>query len=167
MSQAPGSNVALQQQEARLTTDTLLDGIAIGASAGFIAGLLLGLFYWFKALIQVRVERREQIRHLAQTIEKSRGLIYSASDIDFTNHPIGQIFPRDVVRKTYLQWLHQQIQQILLGRATRLTFDEIQEIKQAFSILELHPAWVPNDKGYEGIFNRLESVEWLRLTRTS
>ena len=150
-----------------MTIDTLLDGITIGASAGLISGLLLGLFHWLRGLIQGRMERREQIRHLAKTIEKSRDLIYSASDIDFTDHPIGQIFPRDDVRKAQLHWSHQQIQQILLGRATRLRFDEIQEIRQAFSTLELHPNWVPNDKGYEEIFNRLESVQWLRLSRIS
>ena len=91
-------------------------------------------------------------------------MIYSATDLDFTNHPISRIIPRDEVRKAKLQWLHQQIQQILLGRASRLSFDEIQQVKQAFNTVELHPNWVPNEQGYDGIFNQLESIEWLRLT---
>ena len=146
-----------------MTTDTLLEGITIGASAGLISGLILGSLHWLKSVIQSRTERREQVRHLARTIEQSRDTIYSASDLDLTDHPVGRMFPRDEVRKAQLQWLHQQIQQILLGRASRLSFDEIQQIKQAFNAVELYPNWVPNDKGYEGIFNQLESVGWLRL----
>ena len=146
-----------------MTTDTLLEGITIGASAGLISGLVLGSLHWLKSVIQSRIERREQVRHLARTIEQSRDTIYSASDLDLTDHPVGRMFPRDEVRKAQLQWLHQQIQQILLGRASRLSFDEIQQIKQAFNAVELYPNWVPNDKGYEGIFNQLESVGWLQL----
>ena len=146
-----------------MTTDTLLEGITIGASAGLISGLVLGSLHWLKSVIQSRIERREQVRHLARTIEQSRDTIYSASDLDLTDHPVGRMFPRGKVRKAQLEWLHQQIQQILLGRASRLSFDEIQQIKQAFNAVELYPNWVPNDKGYEGIFNQLESVGWLRL----
>ena len=147
-----------------MTIDKLLEGITIGASAGLISGLILGLLHWLKSVIQSRTERREQIRHLARTIEQSRDMIYSASDLDLTDHPVGRMFSRDDIRKTQLQWLHRQIQQILLGRASRLSFDEIQQIRQGFNTVELYPNWVPNDKGYDGIFNQLESVEWLRLT---
>ena len=147
-----------------MTIDKLLEGITIGASAGLISGLILSLLYWLKSVIQSRIERREQIRHLARTIEQSRDMIFSASDLDLTDHPVGRMFPRDDIRKAQLQWLHLQVQQILLGRASRLGFDEIQQIRQGFNTVELYPNWVPNDKGYDGIFNQLESVEWLRLT---
>ena len=146
-----------------MTIEKLLEGITIGASAGLISGLILGLLYWLRSVIQGSIDRREQIRHLARTIEQSRDMIYSASDLDLTDHPVGRMFPRDDIRKAQLQWLHQQIQQILLGRASRLSFDEIQQIKQVFNTVELYPNWAPNDKGYDGIFNQLESVEWLRL----
>ena len=147
-----------------MTIDKLLEGITIGASAGLISGLILGLLHWLKSVIQSRMQRREQIRHLARTIKQSRDIIYSASDLDFTDHPIGRMVPRDEVRKAQLQWLHRQIQQILLGRASRLSFDEIQQIRQGFNAVELYPNWVPNDKGYDGIFDQLESIAWLRLT---
>ena len=70
---------------------------------------------------------------------------------------------KDDLRKQYLDEFHREIQQILWGRANRLSFDEIQQIKQPFKILERFPAWVPNDSGYEGIFGQFESVEWLGL----
>ena len=146
-----------------MTIETLLEGITIGASAGLISGLMLGLLHWLKGVTQGSRERREQILHLAKTIEQARDLIYSASDLDLTNHPIGRMFPRDEVRKPYFRWLHDQIQQILLGRSSRLSFDEIQQVKKAFNTVELYPDWVPNDNGYDGIFNQLASIEWLRL----
>ena len=146
-----------------MTIDTLLEGITIGASAGLISGLILGLLHWLKSVIQGSRERRDQIRHLAKTIEQSRDTIYSAADLDLTDQPIGRKVPRDEVRKAQLHWLHQQIQQILLGRSSRLSFDEIQQVKQVFDAFELYPNWIPNDNGYDGIFNQLASVEWLRL----
>ena len=146
-----------------MTIDTLLEGITIGASAGLISGLILGLLHWLKSVIQGGRERRDQIRHLAKTIEQSRDAIYSVADLDLTDQQIGRKVPRDEVRKARFHWLHQQIQQILLGRSGRLSFDEIQQVKQVFYAFELYPNWIPNDDGYDGIFNQLASVEWLRL----
>ena len=146
-----------------MNIDALLHGITIGATAGLISGLVLALLQWLKSKVQRSTERQDQICHLARTIEQSRDMIYSATDIDLSDHPIGRNIPRNEVQKSYLQWLHQQVQQILLGRASRLSFDEIQEIKQSFQTVELYPGWVPNANGYDGIFDRLESITWLRL----
>ena len=80
-----------------------------------------------------------------------------------TNHQSGKMILKDELRKLYLDELHREVQQILWGRASRLSFDETQQIKQPFKILERIPAWIPNDSGYDGIFGHLESVEWLGL----
>ena len=61
--------------------------------------------------------------------------------------------------------MHGEIQAILLGRAKRLSFDEIREIKEVFFPVEQYPDWIPNDQGYEVIFGKLESIAWLRLKR--
>ena len=161
----PHDDAAIYRKEARLTVDTLLEGISIGASAGLISGLILGLLHWQKGVIQRSRERREQIQHLAKTLEQTRDLIYSTSDVDLTDHPIGRKIPRDEVRQAQLQWLYKQIQQMLLGRSSRLSFDEIQAVKSVFNTVELHPNWVPNDNGYYGIFTQLESLEWLRMNQ--
>ena len=146
-----------------MTIETLLEGVTIGASAGLISGLILGLLSWLKSVIQGHTERREQIRHLARTIEQARDDIHDATDLDFTNHPNGRFIPRDELRKARLVGLYQQVQLILLGRASRLKFDEIQQIKRTFKTLEDSPNWIPNDQGYDGVFGQLESVEWLGL----
>ena len=147
-----------------MTDNAILQGIIIGVSVVLISGLILGLLKWIKNAPQAQLERREQIRHLAQTIEQAREDIYGATDLDFTDHPIGRVIPRDELRKARLQALYQQLQEILVGRASRLKFDEIQEIKKAFKILEDFPNWIPNDQGYDGIFDTLASVEWLGLS---
>ena len=146
-----------------MDSSTFLEGITIGASAGLIAGIVLALLGWLTSVAQKYFERREQVRHLARTIEDSRDLIRGATDIDMTNHQIGRMILKDDLRKQYLDEFHREIQQILWGRASRLSFDEIQQIKQPFKILERVPTWVPNDSGYEGIFGHFESVEWLGL----
>lgn len=146
-----------------MNIDALVEGITIGASAGLISGLVLGLLQWLKNRLQANTERKEQIRHLGKTIEQSRDMIYSAPDLDFTSHPIGRVIPRNEVQKSYLQELHREVQNILTGRASRLSFDEIHQIKQAFGVVDLYPDWLPNEKGYEGIFEQLQSIEWLRL----
>ena len=143
---------------------TLVEGIIIGASAGVVSSVLFGLIQWGIREAQRRAEKREQLRHLAGTIERERDMIYSASDLDLTNHPVGQFFKEDIVRKSHLQGLHQQVERILEGRASRLSFDEVQQVRQAFHVVVLHPEWIPNDKGYDGIFNQLEAIEWLQLT---
>ena len=138
---------------------TLLEGITVGVSAG----LVLGVLHWLTGKVQAKSERGEQIRHLARTIEQYREMIHNASDLDFADHPLSREVSRDQIRNAYLQWLHREIQQILVGRAGRLSFDEIRQIRQAFSMVQLYPNWVPNDQGYDQIFGRLESVGWLEL----
>ena len=137
--------------------------VSEGMTVGVSAGLMLGLLHWLKSVVQARYERRGQIRHLARTIEHARDMIYTASDLDFTEHPIGRRVSKDELRKAYLRELHRQIQQILSGRAGHLKFDEIQQVSQVFIVVELYPSWVPNERGYDGIFKQLTSIQWLKL----
>lgn len=143
--------------------DQLVMGITIGATAGLISGIILGLVNWATGTIGRRLERRDQIRHLATTVEGIREKIFNATDLDLTNHPIGGIVSQEKVRKAHLNWLHQQVESILLGRASRLTYDEKQEIKQVFRVLDLHPEFIPNDREYRRFFDEFATVRWLGL----
>ncbi len=146
-------------------TNSFWQGVTIGAVAGVISGIVFGILGWLKGVVQRWTERRGEIGHLAGTIEHYRELIFGATDLDFRNHPIQRRFARDEVTKTYLTDMHGEIQAILLGRAKRLSFDEIREIKEVFFPVEQYPDWIPNDQGYEVIFGKLESIAWLRLKR--
>ena len=149
----------------RESMDTLVEGIIIGASAGLVSSILFGLIQWTIREVQRRAERRDQIRHLAGTIERGRDEINSASDLDLTNHPVGRLVQKDEIRKAYLGEMYRQVLGILEVRASRLSFDETQQVRQAFHTLALYPAWVPNDNGYNGIFSQLEAIEWLTIRR--
>ena len=144
--------------------DQLVMGVTIGATAGLISGIILGLVNWAMGTIGRRFERRGQIRHIAATVEGIREKIFNATDLDLTNHPIGGIVPQQEVRKAHLTWLHQQVESILLGRASRLTYDEKQEVKQVFRVLDLHPEFIPNDREYRRFFDEFATIEWLGMT---
>ena len=143
---------------------TVLEGIIIGASAGLITGIILATLSGAKTVIQRLGERRSQIRHLATEIERHRSLVYEAGDLDLSRHPVGRVFTKEDVRKAYLDGLHQQVKVILTGRAERLSFDEKKEIRDAFSIFDLHPQWIPNDSGCDKIFDDLEAIRWLHIS---
>ena len=143
---------------------TVLEGIIIGTSAGLITGIILGALGGAKLVIPRWAERRIQIRHLADEIERFRSLVYEARDLDFTGHPIGQVFSKETVRTAYLNDLHRQVKDVLSGRAERLSFDEKKQIRDAFSIFDLHPEWIPNDSSCDKIFDDLEELKWLHLS---
>ena len=152
------------QQGGTFIPTTVLEGIIIGASAGLITGIILASLSGTKIVIQRWAERRSQIRHLATELERFRSLVYEARDLDLTGHPVGQVYSKETVRKAYLDDLHQQVKGILTGRADRLSFDEKKEIRDAFSIFDLHPQWIPNDSGCDKIFDDLEAIRWLHLS---
>ena len=142
----------------------VLEGIIIGTSAGLITGIILGTLSGTKLVIQRRAERRTQIRHLATELERFRSLVYEARDLDLSGHTLGQVFSKETVRTAYLNDLHQEVKGILAGRAERLSFDEKKEIRDAFSIFDLYPQWVPNDSSCDKIFDDIEEMRWLHLS---
>ena len=139
--------------------EKILEGIVIGVTSGII----LSLFFWTTGRIENRIERRDQIRYLASVIETSRGLIYSAETIEITLGSKKQRLERDDIRKTYYDDMRRQVDSILQGRASRLSYDEINEVRNVF-YTDLYPTVVLNDKGYNNIFGKLESIEWLKLS---
>ena len=50
------------------------------------------------------------------------------------------------------------------GRSSRLSFDEIHQVRLVFLDLEYRPDAVPTDEGYKELFEQLEALEWLDLT---
>ena len=134
----------------------LLEGVVIGVSAGII----LSLFFWARDFVKRRIERRDQIRYLASLIANFRELIYSAETIHIS--AISQTLTRDQIRKAHYDDMRRQLDSVLQGRSSCLSFDEINEVKLVF-FTDLYPTVRLNDKAYEGIFGKLESIKWLKL----
>ena len=142
--------------------EKVLEGVVIGVSSGFI----LGLAFWFLDFVKIRNERRDQMEHLAKTIERFRGLIYSANELEMTlkHGSQQQRISKDEIGKAYFDDMRRQVEGILRGRASRLSFDEIWEVRGVF-YTDLFPTVLLNDRGYDQVFRKLESIQWLHLPR--
>ena len=139
--------------------ESVLQGIVIGVSSGVI----LGLFFWLTGFASARNEKRAQIEHLASVVAGFRESIYSAGDLDVRLGDEQKHFQRDAVRKAQYDDMRREVEQVLQGRASRLSFDEIREVRLAF-YTDHFPGVVLNDAGYESVFRALESIEWLGLS---
>ena len=133
----------------------ILQGIVIGVCSG----LILSLAFWTNR----RIERRSQIRFLAAVIASYRDKIYSAETLEVAMGDENRQFPRDAVRKAYFDDMRTQVESILQGTASHLSYDEITEVRGVFQHTDAHPTVILNDKGSGGVFGPLESSGWLRL----
>ena len=140
---------------------TVGTNIVQGVTIGVTSGLILGLFVWAWNSYEHHRERQDQVRYLSATIREHRLSIEKAEG--FYHEALDREFNRDELRKAHLDSLYHRVQAILDGRASRLTFDEAHGLRQVFFVLERHPNWIPNDRGYRGLFNDLDAIEWLDL----
>ena len=148
-----------------MTTPAIWEGIVIGVSAGFVSGLLLSVVIWLKHWFFRWVEWRDQIRYLAALIENYMKLIYDADDIDARDQSIGQVISKNQVQKPLLDALWRELQTVFSDRASRLSFDEIRQVKFVFTPLPLIPVWTPNDQQYDRMLNEFRTMKWLKLSK--
>ena len=148
-----------------MTTATIWEGILIGVSAGFVAGSLLSVAIGLKDWLFRRLERREQIRYLASFMENYINLIYHAEDIDARSGPIGRIIPKPEVQKPLLDAWWRELQSVFSDRSSRLSFDEIQQVKLVFAPLQLYPNLMFNDHQFGQTLNDLRAIKWLKLSK--
>ena len=134
----------------------IIEGVVIGVSSG----LILSLFVWVKDFANKRVERREQIKYLAQLIAKYRDLIYNAETVYLP--PMNREVQRSEFCKAYYEDMRRQLEAAFQNRTSRLSYDEIKKVRDAF-YTDLFPTVVLNDKAYNNIFEELKSIKWLKL----
>ena len=71
------------------------------------------------------------------------------------------------MRKAFFDDLQRQLESALVGRSSRLTYDEIQQVNITFiGLHKLNPDFVPNEGWYIEKFHKAESIKWLKLTPT-
>ena len=128
----------------------ILQGIVIGVCSG----LILSLAFWANRRIERLIERRNQIRYLARVIASYRDKIYGAEILEVPMGGTNQQFSRDAVRKAYFDDMRSQVESILQGRASRLSYDEIDEIGGVFQHTDANPTIALNDKGYGKVFGQ-------------
>ena len=139
-------------------------GIITGVFSGVASGLILALFFWAKVYVDNYLARGDQIKFLSGLIEKFESRIFSINDDIHVSH-LQQTLPKDKVRRTYFKDLKRQLESALDGRSSRLTFDEIEELRVIFIELhDLYPDLSPNEQWYSDTFQKARSVKWLKLT---
>ena len=144
--------------------DKILEGVVLGIVSGTVTGIILAIFFWATGQFRLNIERRNQIRFLSATIEGFRDKIFSAEDIETTLGDRQVQYSKDNVRKAYFDDMRRNVESILQERASRLSYDEVQEVRSAF-FTDLYPDVILNDSGYNNIFTKLESIKWLKLSR--
>jgi len=141
----------------------LLGIIGTGIVIGVSSGLILSLSSWGLSYLQDHNEKQDQIKYLASVIDRDRGLIYDEATIQriVENAPVET--SRENVRKTFYVGMYRELESVFANRASQLSYDEIQEIKKPLVSPDLYPEIALNDAGYDLVFGKLESIEWLNL----
>ena len=138
------------------------EGVVVGVSAGIITSLIMGLFSWLKYW----KEKRNQRIHLVKTISHFRSEVYDAVALEPSNDIPRPPTKRDVQKAHYSEF-RRQMESILQGRSSRLSFDEIQSVRDVFFTdrfpLEIQASMHLGDELYNKIFDDLQSLKWLKL----
>ena len=138
--------------------EPFVEGVGIGISSGLVLSAILALIQW----LQSRIERRNQVQVLAGVIRDFRNQIYDAKSVDVTLEQSPKTFTKDALQHAYYGDMQRQVSQILAGRSSRLSFDEIGEVRSAFFTV-LYPGVILNEAGYDSVFGKFESIRWLNL----
>lgn len=145
----------------------IIAGIIAGTIAGIVAGLVLAGFSEHNDRIDKREKRRDQVKYLSDLIAAFRTQIFDTKE-DVFFPPTNQTLSRDNIRKARFDELRRELESALAERSSRLTYDEIRQVKNVFiGLHKLHPKLVPTAKWYIDTFRKAESINWLKLPPTT
>lgn len=135
-----------------------LEAIVEGVVIGVCSGTILSLFLW----IRNKVERRNQVRYIAAIISRGLEDLFQAEAIgdEQTNTE------KACVRRTVYNEMRRELGDALMGRASRLSYDEVKEVCAPFSTLDQDlrgKKVVLDDKACETLWDGLRTVRWLKL----
>ena len=148
----------------KLDSSAFLGSILAGAVAGVVAGTILALASWMLQEAQDRAERQDQIQTLAALISDYEYQILTISEGGRfqTGDRVVEV-TRDEWRKAKYDYLKRQVDSLLDGRASQLSYDEKQDVRRAFGLSDLYPQAILSDGNYREMFAQLEALEWLDL----
>ena len=147
-----------------LDSSALVGSILAGAVAGVIAGTILTLSSYLLQEAQNRAERQDQIQTLAALISDYENQIMSINKgmpLQLGDKVVE--VSHDDLRKAKYDYLKRRVDSLLDGRASHLSYDEKQGVRQAFILSDLYPQAILSDGNYREMFAQLEALEWLDL----
>ena len=150
-------------------SDSFVSGVATGLVSGIATGLVLAGFFWLISKFRRLSERKEKILYLAHLISTHRELMYKPA------HPVGPPIEtdtgKDIFRKVEFERMKSQLTIALDGRCSRLTFDEINQLRSIVNAWSYitdnwnHAQLNWTDVFCGNIFGELESIKWLNLAK--
>ena len=140
----------------------ILFGILTVAAGGIAAGAFLTWCTSIQNKKRESLERKEQIDYILNLIMKYKPAILKLEL--FKGIPeLQSTKSKDSIRHEIYHYFRKDIEASLSGRANRLTFDEIEEMKKLFRIGPYER--IMNECLYEyeyiKIFQKAESIQWL------
>ena len=139
------------------------EGIVIGVSSG----LVLSLALWIVELVKRKYERRDQIRYIAGILARDRDRILGAETLPGPDGSGIKEVPKVQLRLVLYDGMRKELDGVFVGRASRLSFDQIAELKKPFFILDdnfnFKQAFLHNDQQCRNLFETLEAIKWLKL----
>lgn len=162
----------------RRTSSKWTEGVVIGVSSGLILSVVISAI----GAVSGAIERRDQIRYLANLLTDYRDIILYDRD-ETVSSAVKVITPRydsEAQAQVVVRWslydnnMRSRLESALQGRASRLSYDEIREVRNAALnhgdvVRRTAPdSGVQNfisEAGYRQLFRRLECIDWLGMTK--
>lgn len=148
-------------------TISIVEGIVSGVATGIVLAIVFGV----RQQVLIYRERKDQIQHLAILISTYRERMYRIT------YPVPGIEPpstdvgKDIFRKVTFEQMKKEINAALDGRCSRLSFDEIYELRRSIndwsSITDnwKEPKLQWTDVFCGNIFGALAAIKWLKLPK--
>ncbi len=147
----------------------MLINVIGGIVSGVAAGIVLSGFFWLIGEQRRRSERKEQIQYMASLIATYRERLYKP---DWgVGPPIENEIGKNIFRKTMFEQMKDQINTALDGRCSRLSFDEINQLRRMINNLSsITDNWSASELNWTDafcgkLFAWAESFEWLDLPK--
>ncbi len=155
-------------------TSQIIAGVITGVIAGVSAGLILSALFYVQQRINRSIERRDQITYIRQIVEKFQKDVLAAQWLAESDDPLLANTP-DIVsqgRLAILAHTYGEIVKTLEGRASTLSFDEKEQVLDAFSIYRIvlekpfgERRLLLREAHYHDMFDKLEAIEWLKVEK--
>ena len=146
--------------------DSILTTIGIGAIQGVASGLILACLFWLWGLWQRCSERRDQISYIENLLKYWRKRILTADKLRLPDPPMPKedSLIREEMRGVFHQHFRIELDSALSQRCTRLTYDEIEQVRDIFLRQhELNPDTFFRRSDHVRTFLKAESIKWLGL----
>ena len=148
--------------------ETIGEGIGAGVVIGVSSGLILSLVLWLIDVGKHILERRDQLKYIADIITTNRDRILDAQDLH--HPPTNRTIEKVDLRRLHYDAMRRELEAVFVGRASHISYDETSEIRKPFWTLDQNfngKKAILDDKACMKLFDTLAGIGWLKITPKS